>query len=254
MKKHVLTLSLVLALAFVMFIAFAAQMQAEEMVKCPVSGKEINKSEAKETYEYEGKTYYFCCANCKTAFVKNPEKYTGDDDNMGHMHAQQEEKGHEVHMHGKSEDKAKAVKCPVMGHEIKDLEKAPSYEYEGKTYYFCCPGCKEKFMKDPEKYIKKEEDAAHKMHEHNEMKMTKKEGKTCCAMSGMMHSEEIKMSIENTEDGIAVKVTSENPELVKKLQEMGPQMKVMHEKMGSCCKEEAKKKEKKEVKEEKVKK
>lgn len=62
------------------------------------------------------------------------------------------------------------------------------------------------------------------------------------------------MNIENTEDGIAVKITSENPDVVKKLQEMGPQMKAMHEKMGTCCQEEAKKKEKKEVKKEEVKK
>jgi len=28
------------------------------------------------------------------------------------------------------------------------------YEYNGKTYYFCCAGNKEKFTKNPEKYIK----------------------------------------------------------------------------------------------------
>jgi len=28
------------------------------------------------------------------------------------------------------------------------------YEYNGKTYYFCSAGFKEKFTKDPEKYIK----------------------------------------------------------------------------------------------------
>jgi YHS domain-containing protein len=27
-------------------------------------------------------------------------------------------------------------------------------ERDGKIYYFCGPGCKEKFEKDPEKYIK----------------------------------------------------------------------------------------------------
>ena len=26
-------------------------------------------------------------------------------------------------------------------------------EYEGETYYFCAPGCKRVFEKDPEKYI-----------------------------------------------------------------------------------------------------
>ena len=58
------------------FVLVAAnQLQADETVKCPVSGKEIKKSDAKGTYEYDGKTYYFCCENCKEAFVKELEKY-----------------------------------------------------------------------------------------------------------------------------------------------------------------------------------
>jgi len=28
-------------------------------------------------------------------------------------------------------------------------------EYEGKTYYFCAQHCKDSFLKEPEKYIKK---------------------------------------------------------------------------------------------------
>jgi YHS domain-containing protein len=42
--------------------------------------------------------------------------------------------------------------CPVMGGAI---NKEYSTEYKGKKVYFCCPGCKEPFEKDPEKYISK---------------------------------------------------------------------------------------------------
>jgi len=28
-------------------------------------------------------------------------------------------------------------------------------EYKGKKFYFCAPGCKKKFEKEPEKFIKK---------------------------------------------------------------------------------------------------
>lgn len=42
--------------------------------------------------------------------------------------------------------------CPVMGGKInKDLYA----DYEGKRVYFCCPGCREQFLKDPRKYLKK---------------------------------------------------------------------------------------------------
>jgi len=42
--------------------------------------------------------------------------------------------------------------CPVMEGAInKDIFT----EYKGKKVYFCCAGCKEKFEKEPEKYISK---------------------------------------------------------------------------------------------------
>ena len=44
------------------------------------------------------------------------------------------------------------TKCPVMDAPInKDLYT----EYKGKKVYFCCPGCKGTFEKDPEKYLAK---------------------------------------------------------------------------------------------------
>lgn len=103
--------------------------QDEDSVLDPVCGMKISKTDAKATYDYNGKTYYFCMEGCKEKFVANPEKYAAKD----------EEK----------------VTCPVMGHEIEKSKAAGSMEYNGKTYYFCCAGCKEKFEADPEKYTKK---------------------------------------------------------------------------------------------------
>jgi YHS domain-containing protein len=42
--------------------------------------------------------------------------------------------------------------CPVMGGAI---NKSMFTEYKGKKVYFCCAGCKEKFEKEPEKYVVK---------------------------------------------------------------------------------------------------
>jgi YHS domain-containing protein len=50
--------------------------------------------------------------------------------------------------------------CPVMGDKIDDKFKV-TYEYEGKIYNFCCPGCIESFKKDPQKYIRKVEEELH---------------------------------------------------------------------------------------------
>lgn len=45
------------------------------------------------------------------------------------------------------------VQCPVMKNWILPSEASDSVEYNGTTYYFCCGGCKEKFLLEPEKYI-----------------------------------------------------------------------------------------------------
>lgn len=44
--------------------------------------------------------------------------------------------------------------CPVMGGVFTIDKDTPHSEYKGKHVYFCCPACKPKFDKEPEKYLK----------------------------------------------------------------------------------------------------
>jgi YHS domain-containing protein len=48
------------------------------------------------------------------------------------------------------------AKDPVCEMDVKEEEAAATYEYKGKTYYFCAVGCKERFAQDPERYLEKE--------------------------------------------------------------------------------------------------
>lgn len=45
------------------------------------------------------------------------------------------------------------TRCPVSGEEFVVTASSPSAEYDGKTYYFCCPGCDAKFKADPKKFL-----------------------------------------------------------------------------------------------------
>ncbi|MFQ5722801.1 MAG: YHS domain-containing protein, partial [Candidatus Aminicenantales bacterium] len=242
---------LVILMAFVFIVVFTgiAQQQTEETVTCPVSGKVMKKSEAKASYEFEGKTYYFCSEDCKTEFVKNPARYT----------KKQEE----------------AVTCPVSGKKMKKSEAKASYQYQGKTYYFCSEKCKTKFMKDPEKYIKKKEGmkAVYTCPMHPEVKSDKpgkcpqcgmalqkkmmpmkkgmmhhemkaKEG-ACCSKANLMSLKDIEVNVENLDNGVVVKITSKDPEVVKKLQAYAVKMKEKHSQKKAAC---AQKTEKKEIK------
>ncbi len=45
------------------------------------------------------------------------------------------------------------AKDPVCGMEVDEEKAAAKAEHMGKTYYFCSPGCKTAFEKDPHKYV-----------------------------------------------------------------------------------------------------
>jgi len=42
---------------------------------------------------------------------------------------------------------------PVCGMDVDPKTAAGKSEYQGKTYYFCSPGCKKDFDKDPAQYV-----------------------------------------------------------------------------------------------------
>ncbi len=42
---------------------------------------------------------------------------------------------------------------PVCRMQVEEEKAAAVAEYKGKKYYFCAPGCKEKFTQDPDRYL-----------------------------------------------------------------------------------------------------
>lgn len=46
---------------------------------------------------------------------------------------------------------------PVCGMTIDSQNASETAEYQGKTYYFCSPGCKKAFEKDPARYIEQQQ-------------------------------------------------------------------------------------------------
>jgi YHS domain-containing protein len=43
---------------------------------------------------------------------------------------------------------------PVCGMTVVKANAKATFDYKGTTYYFCSPGCKESFAKEPDKYLK----------------------------------------------------------------------------------------------------
>ena len=53
------------------------------MAKDPICGMMVDEKKAKFKSDYNGKTFYFCAASCKTTFDKNPAKYAGSPGKSG---------------------------------------------------------------------------------------------------------------------------------------------------------------------------
>lgn len=45
---------------------------------------------------------------------------------------------------------------PICGMPVEEERAAGRSEYEGRAYYFCSHGCREKFNEDPSRYVGQE--------------------------------------------------------------------------------------------------
>ena len=122
-------------------------------VYCAVTGEEIaDVGQASSSTVFKDKTYYFCCAGCEPAFKKDPAKFARAAEEREAKRKAGKKAEAEAPAAPSGPAKPGAVYCAVRGEELASAEKAAGKaEYNGKTYYFCCNGCKKAFDKDPVK-------------------------------------------------------------------------------------------------------
>ncbi len=81
---------------------------------------------------------------------------------------------------------SKMVKDPVCGMMVDPDAAAAKVEYDGDTYYFCCPHCAAKFEAEPQVYLEGEEAKPHTHHEE----MQAAAGAYICPMCPDVHEEQ----------------------------------------------------------------
>ena len=94
----------------------------------PVCGMKVDSATAVNS-TYNGAEYFFCCPKCQAKFEKSPDKYMSSPDES-------------------------SVIDPVCGMTV-DPKTADTFEYNGKSYFFCSVMCKEEFEKDPKSFLMK---------------------------------------------------------------------------------------------------
>ena len=103
----------------------------------PICGMAVEESKAAATYNYKGRTYYFCNIRCKEKFEKDPEAALS----LAHI-------PHPT-SHIPTEGMAKDPICGMVVEKDRSLKT----EMHGRTYYFCSDSCLHTFV-SPEQELK----------------------------------------------------------------------------------------------------
>ncbi|HET7108592.1 MAG TPA: heavy metal translocating P-type ATPase [Candidatus Acidoferrum sp.] len=126
------------------------------MERDPVCGMNVDPLKAKGKVRHSGKDYYFCSAGCAEKFEKEPGKYesqAGAPVNAGSMPVPAAKAGKTAMGMLPILGAAPRVKDPVCGMMVEPQKPAGKLEYGGETYFFCSARCKERFEKEPEKFL-----------------------------------------------------------------------------------------------------
>jgi len=138
---------------------------------CVMCNMKMKVSKNTPALDYNGKTYYFCSADEKKLFSKEPEKYISTEksnkDKLNYIE-------HKI----TAEELGKKATCPVTGENFNITKNTPAIESKGKVYYFCCSGCIDKFIESQvgSDSLKVKPDSLHNMKNKEEAHNHKK----CC--------------------------------------------------------------------------
>ena len=115
----------------------------------PVCGMTVQAASAKAKVDYQGSTYYFCCAGCASKFQADPEKY------LGHVAGSQSVPAiHGIPTIATAPATVPPAKDPVCGMAVDPVHAAGSVGHAGKTYFFCSQHCEQRFSANPNDYLK----------------------------------------------------------------------------------------------------
>lgn len=114
----------------------------------PICGMTVEPGRAAGSHDYRGQRYYFCGRSCLERFKADPERALSPQPASSPKPTMRKP----LPMMQPAPAMAGAID-PVCGMTVQPATAAGSYEYQGKTYYFCATSCLTKFRTDPAYYL-----------------------------------------------------------------------------------------------------
>jgi len=192
-----------------------AEQSPDQKVVDPVCGMSIMKSQAKATYEYEGETYHFCSTGCKDRFAKDPEAYLAK---------------LEVRKAGSPAEKGEPMPQAGAGMRHGQTAQPPA----GAAMM---PGGRHAMMggmMHGRAMMARRMPMGMMMRHGHGLMMAGPMMCGCGSDACPMMAEGVERQVEKTADGVVIKVTAKDPELVKKIQAHVDRMAAAAASAGSC--------------------
>ena len=116
----------------------------------PICGMTVDPATAAGSHDHQGQRYYFCGLSCLERFKADPERAF----QPRPINSAKPTASKPLPMMRPASAVTGAVAVdPVCGMTVQPATAAGSYEYQGKTYYFCAASCLTKFRTDPIHYL-----------------------------------------------------------------------------------------------------
>ena len=116
----------------------------------PICGMTVDPATAAGSHDHRGLSYYFCGLSCLERFKVDPERALQP---RATSSAKPTTRRPLPMMQAAPVATDAAAIDPVCGMTVQPATAAGSYEYQGKTYYFCATSCLTKFRIDPIHYL-----------------------------------------------------------------------------------------------------
>lgn len=116
----------------------------------PICGMTVDPATAAGSHDHRGQRYYFCGLSCLERFKADPERALQP---QLVSSAKPTTRRPLPMMQPAPAVTGAAAIDPVCGMTVQPATAAGSYEYQGKTYYFCATSCLTKFRAEPIHYL-----------------------------------------------------------------------------------------------------
>jgi Cu+-exporting ATPase len=117
----------------------------------PICGMTVDPAGAAGSHDHRGQRYFFCGLSCLKRFKADPDRALQS--STVSVAGSTTRRPLPVIQSAPVVTGAAAAIDPVCGMTVQPATAAGSYEYQGKTYYFCATSCLTKFRDEPNHYL-----------------------------------------------------------------------------------------------------